>query len=452
LIAQLYQLDAGERYEDDRARRLARRSPLDAFRLEAPDAVGGSAAEAVAAAEADHPAADDLEIDLERLALIVARNAFSPPQDSALQQDAAAEPSTHSSGVWFAASFVNHSCHPNSHWFCVGDQLFVRTLRPLHEGEEVTISYTGYDAKLYSQRQALCRGWSFECRCRWCDAYVSHPQLVSIEETFVKDTGSLEPRVHELIGLLQSNEEGTLTYKRALAELTTLKNNLERSVESFKQRIGQVCGPQCTGRAIVSDDATAAAAASLEPAAADGDAGEEDGAASGEVVPASDAAEPAAQKAKRKKKKKKNASGGAGASSSLASFPAHTRPLLVHLALPLSLLALCHSGMQAQDATEAQYLAALGVHESLMSESAALLSRQYGAGDETVVFTWLQLLNTWMQYAAAGIEYRSVEQMKAVLHDVALQAHSQHFGAKPDHFKHVWMGVLNNMGLAELME
>lgn len=476
LIKQLYRLDASERYEEDRARRLAQRSPLDAYRSSALPA-----AEAAAADESELEAAD-LEIDLERLALIVARNAFAPPSDSTLhsnaaaaeeEDNAAAPAATRSTGLWLPSSFLNHACHPNSHWFVVGDSMFVRTLRDVHEGEELTISYTGFDAKLARERQALCSGWGFQCECNeWCEPMRAHPALGPLEETFVALVDQLEPRVHDFVSAIHGAEEGTLSFKRAHADLLAMKSRLEAAVAQFRKDIAAQCGQACTGKGVQSAEEMAAAAAAAAAAASSsssaaaasaaapaGDDKKESEEAEDVAAPGAgaDAAAPAAgsssssSAAKKKKKKKKAGAAAASAAAAVPSAP-HTRQLLLHLSTPLQLLALLEVSVHDGRSDEAAYRASLDRHERLTLESLSLLSAQYGAGDETVVHGWLSLLNTWMQFATAGVEFRAPDQMQAVFAETCVAAHCAHFGTKPDHFQQQWNNTIQAMQLTELMQ
>ena len=498
LIKQLYRLDASERYEEDRARRLAERSPLDVYRASSAAATSGgagAASSAVAAAEfataeeSEELEAADLEIDLERLALIVARNAFAPPADSTLHSNAAATEgddassapvATRSTGLWIPSSFLNHACHPNSHWFVVGDCMFVRTLRPVHEGEELTISYTGFDAKLYRDRQALCGGWGFHCECKeWCEPMSAHPALVSMEESFVAMVETMEPRVHESVSAIHASDEGTLSFKRAHTDLIAMKSKLEAAVAQFRRDIASQCGPACAGKGGLSHEeiaaaasqatnatpataANAAAAAAASPAGDDKKESEESedaaavSAAGGDEASASAVAgsSSSSSAAKKKKKKKKASAASAAGSTAAAASPSapHTRQLLLHLSTPLQLLALLEVSVQDGRSDEAAYRSSLARHERLTLESLALLSAQYGPGDETVIHGWLSLLNTWMQFASAGVEYRSPDQMQAVFAETCVRAHCDHFGAKEDHFQSQWKDTIQAMQLTDLLQ
>lgn len=440
LIPELYKLDAGERYEEDRSRRLAASdaSPLEVARKPYFEQ----------SHDDQEPDPRDLEIDLARLALIVARNAFAPPQPADSAEEEQSGPRMRSTGLWITCSLLNHGCRPNAHWFCVGDYMVVRSLRDILPGEEVLISYTGFDAKTYSARQTRCKGWGFDCTCsEWCDAMVSHPTLQQAETHFVNEFNKIEPQVHELVDRIHASPDESVMHRNALHELKSLKEKLEKLVDQFKSRVRDACAnapggaSACEGRGGVRDS-------------------NESGIALSAPVP-----EPAPTTGKGKKKAANAAAASsasssassidvtAGSSSFITSTPAHTRALLIHLAAPLTLLALCHVSLHdAATATAKSYRASLKKHEQLSLESIDLLGRQYGDGDETVIFAWFELLNTWLQFYSGGVEYRSIEEIKAVFQDIVVKRHCQQFGVKTTHFRATWMELMQRMGLAELMD
>lgn len=46
-------------------------------------------------------------------------------------------------GVYIQAAMINHSCNPNCVQTFVGDKLYIRTIRDVQRGEEITITYIG---------------------------------------------------------------------------------------------------------------------------------------------------------------------------------------------------------------------------------------------------------------------------------------------------------------------
>lgn len=428
LIPELYKLDAGERFEEDRSRRLASSpSPLDVYR---PNHTSSSVSP-----DDSEPDARDLEIDLARLALIVARNAFAPPQQPD-PEEIANGPRAGATGLWITTSLLNHSCRPNAHWFCVGDWMVVRSLRELAPGEEITISYTGFDAKLYSARQTRCQGWGFECHCpEWCEPMQAHPSLKEAEELFVREWRILEPKIHHLVDEVHSSAEATVAHRNALTELGKVKSTLESRIDQFKSKVKDAC--------------------QLSGLACQGKGGRDNLDESAEIaLPPTQAVEETNTKSKGKKKSTSSSSSSVPSSSSfILTCPSHTRALLVHLAAPLTALALCYiSLVDGTTATPKSYRTALKKHEDLSLESIDLLGRQYGPGDETAIFAWLEMINTWLQFVSAGIEYRSIEEMKALMQDIIVKRHCQQFGVKLNHFVATWQELLERMGLAELLD
>lgn len=113
-------------------------------------------------------------IDTFQIYDIVARNAFGPgPVYSGgrtLDEDA----SRASTGLWINASYINHSCIPNSKKEFMGDLMVLRATQPIGVGEEITHSYdesSDYDART----AALMNTWGFTCACALCIVEKAEP-------------------------------------------------------------------------------------------------------------------------------------------------------------------------------------------------------------------------------------------------------------------------------------
>ena len=92
---------------------------------------------------------------------------------------------TRGNGIWLRESLFNHSCTPNCTWAIVGDHMFIRTTRPVEEGEELCISYVAQNQS-FDERTKLFERWTgpgngFECRCQWCCAIRADDRLKDIE-------------------------------------------------------------------------------------------------------------------------------------------------------------------------------------------------------------------------------------------------------------------------------
>ena len=65
-------------------------------------------------------------------------------------------------------SVANHSCDPNCIIMCDGPSVFIRTLKPMKEGEEITISYCESNQPYWKRQQGLKAKYYFDCRCSKC--------------------------------------------------------------------------------------------------------------------------------------------------------------------------------------------------------------------------------------------------------------------------------------------
>ncbi len=97
-----------------------------------------------------------------------------------------ASPLPHAS-ITITAGILNHSCdlnEANCQLYVMPDNLvFVRTKRPIKEGEELRINYLpNADIPIYSRRYTL----DFECLCKKCDAEAALNEMFDIAAAFTK--------------------------------------------------------------------------------------------------------------------------------------------------------------------------------------------------------------------------------------------------------------------------
>ncbi|KAF5586467.1 n-lysine methyltransferase SMYD2 [Fusarium pseudocircinatum] len=101
-------------------------------------------------------------IDTSQVHDIIQRNAFGLGQQTEDE-----DVSNASTGLWIRASYINHSCIPNTKKDFVGDLIIFRAIRRITAGEEITHTYD--DSSDYEARTAnIRRTWNFECRCQLC--------------------------------------------------------------------------------------------------------------------------------------------------------------------------------------------------------------------------------------------------------------------------------------------
>jgi hypothetical protein len=128
-------------------------------------------------------------LDPEQASAIIRRHAFTfgreeeNPRQGSRAADDSNSTQSHSSadshaltgavscGLWFAASWFNHSCRPNCVVSVVGDQLLIRTVRAVRPGEELTLSFLGPihpdRPTSFQQRQEQLAGMGIHCSCGW---------------------------------------------------------------------------------------------------------------------------------------------------------------------------------------------------------------------------------------------------------------------------------------------
>jgi tetratricopeptide (TPR) repeat protein len=97
-------------------------------------------------------------------------NCFSAPL-STLEDTKPTTPGNRmAKGLWTHASYMNHSCVPNSMRSFLGDLLISRAVRDIKAGEEIFHQYVPVKA-IYDVRQAQFKmGWGFLCQCPLCAA------------------------------------------------------------------------------------------------------------------------------------------------------------------------------------------------------------------------------------------------------------------------------------------
>ncbi|KAE8732937.1 ATP/GTP-binding family protein, putative isoform 1 [Hibiscus syriacus] len=70
-------------------------------------------------------------------------------------------------GLWILASFINHSCNPNTRRLHVGDYAMVHASRDVKAGEEITFMY--FDTlSPFEKRAEMSMSWGFNCKCSRC--------------------------------------------------------------------------------------------------------------------------------------------------------------------------------------------------------------------------------------------------------------------------------------------
>lgn len=123
------------------------------------------------------------------------RNCFNAPlttREEIVTRPTANGPSQ-TKGLWAHASYMNHSCVPNTAKSFIGDMLISRAVRDIAADEELCQNYTSVKAQC-GRRQAGFQSWGFKCTCALCvgeakstaEAEERRTQLLSQIEKFAK--------------------------------------------------------------------------------------------------------------------------------------------------------------------------------------------------------------------------------------------------------------------------
>ena len=71
-------------------------------------------------------------------------------------------------GVYIQAAMINHSCCPNCIQTFVNNKLYIRSIREIKEGEEITIAYIDVAKPTWYRQMMLKEMYKFTCSCTSC--------------------------------------------------------------------------------------------------------------------------------------------------------------------------------------------------------------------------------------------------------------------------------------------
>jgi len=84
-------------------------------------------------------------------------------------------------GIYINASKIGHDCNPNCMLFYHGNELHIRSIRPIKKDENITFSYLSCNIP-YSERKIRLKNiYNYECQCDRCMKVKDHPELDPME-------------------------------------------------------------------------------------------------------------------------------------------------------------------------------------------------------------------------------------------------------------------------------
>jgi hypothetical protein len=160
-------------------------------------------------------------------------------------------------GLWILPSYINHSCmDSNAYYTAYGDFLFIRAVKPIKKGEEVTITY--WSPKIPARREAM-KGRKFECKCRLCLMEDKEPRetkkkaeiilkLINEGHRIQADLSTQFSRIQELISLRA--EYSHINVDLLSLDLEMVCGQLDRNKEWRKylyilEKMHEVCKYNC---------------------------------------------------------------------------------------------------------------------------------------------------------------------------------------------------------------
>ncbi len=179
-------------------------------------------------------------VDIWRVHDIVARNTFGPGEGGGGEKGRGGE----SSGLWIVASYMNHSCVPNSEKEYICDLMVLRASREIKAGDEVMHTYVQVDTDFEGRKKSLLEVWGFVCDCGLCVAERGDEESVREKrrrlereaEVLMDDQGGNRVAVMK-IRKLGREIEGTYMGKRweAIPRLAVdrLKERMEKVLRRF---------------------------------------------------------------------------------------------------------------------------------------------------------------------------------------------------------------------------
>ncbi|XP_070590181.1 histone-lysine N-methyltransferase SMYD3 isoform X4 [Erythrolamprus reginae] len=124
-------------------------------------------------------------------------------------------------GLYPSMSLLNNSCDPNCVVIFEGPQLHLRSIREMHLGEELTISYTETVMPTLERQKTLKRQYCFECDCIMCSTQSQDADMLAGDEQAWKEA----KEVINGIGAANSRKE----WEHVLLSCQTLlKSNTSR--------------------------------------------------------------------------------------------------------------------------------------------------------------------------------------------------------------------------------
>jgi tetratricopeptide (TPR) repeat protein len=129
------------------------------------------------------------------------------------------------SGFYRSIAKLNHSCIPNAAVYFNGTKATVRSLRPIHTNEQVTISYIELAQSTNSRRLALSERYHFMCSCDRCEKQMNDDDQLLYHNTTLYS--------------LERELEANRLYEEALMNEEQVYSKLTQAFKIYKDIFGE---------------------------------------------------------------------------------------------------------------------------------------------------------------------------------------------------------------------
>ncbi|KIM24285.1 hypothetical protein M408DRAFT_76061 [Serendipita vermifera MAFF 305830] len=111
------------------------------------------------------PLSTPLDLDSTRVQAICTLNVFGKHSS---RGDILSKTQDSTTALYTFPSYFNHSCMPNGAREMIGDLMYIRAVRSVEAGEEVTLTYHGHESS-YEDRSKVLTQWFPHCDCILCE-------------------------------------------------------------------------------------------------------------------------------------------------------------------------------------------------------------------------------------------------------------------------------------------
>ncbi|RUS34537.1 hypothetical protein BC938DRAFT_479791 [Jimgerdemannia flammicorona] len=156
--------------------------------------------------------AEEIQIDFLRINNIVCENCFrvdgdpwpqlssQPTTLQAKNRTSAAaafdEEVGKGSGLWVLPSYLNHSCLANASYLNIGDLMFIRAIRGIKEGEEISVAYVPA-LDTFAERTKKLQRRNFDCMCQLCEFGRAQPEAARRRKELLDEFHVIQPAIRK---------------------------------------------------------------------------------------------------------------------------------------------------------------------------------------------------------------------------------------------------------------